>query len=220
MFRIKICGITNVDDALAAAAAGADAIGLNFYGQSKRFVDIAAAERISASLPGGVTKVGVFVNAVPNEIAAIADQLGLSWIQLHGDEPPQLLAQLPRSVSIIRAHRCGTHGLAPLQKYLADCQFHGRAPQAVLIDADAGGEFGGTGRTADWQRIASARDLLAKLPLVLGGGLTPANVAAAIMTVRPDGVDVASGVERTAGRKDAGLVQKFVTAAAEAFARI
>ena len=119
---------------------------------------------------------------------------------------------------IVRAHRCGRDGLAPLAKYLVDCRALGRVPDAVLIDADAAAEYGGTGQRADWARIASQRELLGELPLILAGGLTPDNVAAAIAAVRPDGVDVASGVESGPGRKDAELVRRFIAAARDAFA--
>ena len=111
------------------------------------------------------------------------------------------------------AFRCGDDGLAPLARYLLAAKNSGRAPDAVLVDAATEGEFGGTGRRADWARIAQDRNLIGELPLVLAGGLTPQNVAAAIDAVRPDGVDVASGVESRPGVKDAELVEKFVAAA-------
>lgn len=220
MFRIKICGVTNVDDALDAAAAGADAIGLNFYRGSKRFIDVPTAESIDVSLPAGVKRIGVFVNAEAGQIAAVAEKVRLSCVQLHGDERPEFLAELPHSLVVIRAFRCGDQGLAPLRSYLADCRALGRMPDAILVDADAGKQFGGTGRPAEWKRIALERELIAETPLILGGGLTPTNVADAIASVRPDGVDVASGVEREPGRKDAALVRQFVAAARGAFARL
>ena len=219
MVRIKICGITTVDDALDAAAAGADAIGLNFYPRSKRYLDIDAARPISLSMPSGLTRVGVFVNATADDISTIVEQVELDCVQLHGDEPPELIAQLPRRISVIRAYRCGEEGLAALGSYLAACRAQGRLPDAVLIDADAAAEFGGTGRAADWSRVAEERDFAGDRPIILAGGLTPANVAKAIAIARPDAVDVASGVEREPGRKDAALVTQFVTAAREAFAK-
>jgi phosphoribosylanthranilate isomerase len=139
-------------------------------------------------------------------------------VQLHGDERPEYLSRLPRKVSIVRAYRCGAQGLAPLRVYLDECRSLGRTPDAVLIDADAQGEFGGTGRVADWNRIAEERDLVGGVRLILSGGLTPANVAESIAAVQPDGVDVASGVESAPGRKDAALIQQFVAAARYAFA--
>jgi phosphoribosylanthranilate isomerase len=218
MFRIKICGIRNVNDAQVAARAGADAIGLNFFKKSRRFVEPPIAREIAAALPEGVIKVGVFVNHGPAEIAAIVNQVQLDCVQLHGDEPPKILAEIPTGVRIIRAYRCGAQGLSELARYLTECKLHGRVPDAVLIDADAGGEFGGTGHIADWSRITNERDTLAGIPLILAGGLTPDNVAAAIAAVRPDGVDVASGVENEAALKDQELVSRFVDAARRAFA--
>lgn len=219
MFQVKICGITNVDDALAASEAGADAIGLNFYQRSKRFVDIEAAKAIGRALPPSVKKVAVFVNADARAISAVTAQVDIDGVQLHGDEEPDLIAQLPRQVAVIRAFRCGEQGLAPLLRFLALCRSLGRQPDAVLIDADAGDEFGGTGRVADWSRVANERELILDLPLILGGGLTPENVADAIAIVRPDGVDVATGVERSPGRKDSELVERFIAAARRAFTR-
>jgi phosphoribosylanthranilate isomerase len=219
MFRIKICGMTSVEDARAAAEAGADAIGLNFYPRSRRFVRPETAARIAAAVPRDVTKVGVFVNATAEEIRRIAELVGLDCVQLHGDEPPALVAQLPPQVAVVRAYRCTVDGLAPLAEYLAACPAHGRALDAVLVDADAGGDYGGTGQAADWSLVARERDALGGTPLVLAGGLTPENVSEAIAQVHPDGVDVASGVESRPGRKDAALVARFVAAAREALER-
>jgi phosphoribosylanthranilate isomerase len=217
MFRIKICGITKLADALAAAAAGADAIGLNFYPRSKRFLGLDAATEIAASVPLSLKRVGVFVNARATEIAEFATHIPLDAIQLHGDEPPALLATLPQSLPIIRAFRYGDRGLEPLSAILQECQSHGRGPDAILIDADAKQEYGGTGHVVDWSRVAKERSLLGTLPLLMSGGLTPANVALAIQTIRPTGVDVASGVEKSPGNKDATKVREFIAAARAAF---
>jgi phosphoribosylanthranilate isomerase len=212
-FQVKICGITSTHDAQVAARAGADAIGLNFWPQSKRCVGQETAREIVAALPSDVIKVGVFVNTSADEIAATVDRVGLDWIQLHGDEPAEMLAKLPPGVPILRAFRCGDDGLASLARYLLSAKNSGRVPDAVLVDAATEGGFGGTGRRADWARIAQDRNLIGELPLVLAGGLTPQNVAAAIDAVRPDGVDVASGAESRPGVKDAELVEKFIAAA-------
>jgi phosphoribosylanthranilate isomerase len=220
MFRIKICGITNVDDARVASEAGADAIGLNFYRQSKRFVDVIAARQITESLPRNVMKVGVFVNSDAEFIATIVAEVGLDCVQLHGDEPAGFLARLDLQLPVVRAYRCGASGLAPLAEHLAACRSAGRVPDAVLLDADTSGQFGGTGRIADWNRIARERHLIEPAKILLGGGLTPANVAEAIRAVRPLGVDVASGVEREPGRKDAALVQEFIANAHAALAAV
>lgn len=217
MFRIKICGITNEADARLAAAAGADALGFNFYAKSKRFVEPAAAREFVAALPSTVQKIGVFVNHSAAEICSIVTAVGLKGIQLHGDESPEIVKQLPAGLVLIRAFRCGAAGLTPLRAYLDECRAAGRVPDAVLIDADAGAQFGGTGQRADWGRVADERGLLEGVPLILAGGLTPGNVRAAIAAVRPDGVDVASGVERGPGSKNNRLVEEFIAAAKLAF---
>lgn len=223
MFKIKICGVTNVDDAAAAINAGADAVGVNFYPHSKRYVPLDGQNKklIELRPTGGVLKVGVFVNATSNELADTAARAGLDCIQLHGDEPAELLADIPPPFSIVTAYRCGKKGLAPLAKYIGACRNHGRTPDAVLIDADTSdpNEYGGTGCVAHWERIARDRELIGDIPLILAGGLTPDNVAEAIAVVQPDGVDVASGVESAPDRKDPRLVECFVAAAREAFIR-
>jgi phosphoribosylanthranilate isomerase len=218
MFGIKICGITNEADARAAADAGADAVGLNFFRKSRRFVEPDIARRIAAAMPAGVMRVGVFVNHSVGEIANIVESVGLDCVQLHGDEPATLLGELPATLKIVRAFRCGSDGLAPLAHYLDECLRLGRVPDAVLVDADAGAEYGGSGQRADWARIAADRELVGDVFLVLAGGLRPDNVAAAIGFVRPDGVDTASGVEIQPGEKDASLVRRFVAEARAALA--
>ena len=212
MFRIKICGITNVDDALAVARAGADAVGLNFYARSPRHITLDTARQIVAALPKEMVKVGLFVNADPADICRVYDDLGLDLIQLHGDEPPELLAQLGGR-PVMRALRLGTKGLQPVFEYLRRCQELAAMPSLTLLDSLIPGEYGGTGKIADW---TVAKQYVAESglpPLVLAGGLTPANVADAIRTVRPVAVDTASGVELSPGRKDLALIGAFVTAA-------
>jgi phosphoribosylanthranilate isomerase len=218
-FWIKICGITNLNDASAAADAGADALGFNFFNKSRRFVDPPTARQIVEQLPTNLLKVGVFVNHDVAQIIDIADRVGLNAVQLHGDEPAALISELPPHVRIVRAHRCGPAGLAPLARYLDECHTLGRMPDVLLIDADAGADFGGSGKLADWAVIRQQKESLG-LPLILAGGLTPDNVEAAIETVAPNGVDVASGVEREPGRKDPKLISRFITAARKASARI
>jgi phosphoribosylanthranilate isomerase len=219
MFRIKICGITNEADGVAASDAGADAVGLNFFRKSRRFVEPDIACQIAAAMPAGMMRVGVFVNHSVDEIANIVQTVGLDCVQLHGDEPATRLVELPTTVKIVRAYRCGNDGLGPLAKYLDECRRLGRVPDAVLIDADAGEDYGGSGARADWARISAGRELLGGVQLVLAGGLGPGNVATAIAAVRPDAVDVASGVELRPGQKDASLVQRFVAEASAALAR-
>jgi phosphoribosylanthranilate isomerase len=216
MFRIKICGVTNIVDAQAAAEFGADAVGFNFYRPSKRFIEFGEAQRIAGSLPDSILKVGVFVNHRITEVQEAVEQIGLDCVQLHGDEPATFISELSVAVPVVRAFRCGSNGLAPLASYLDDCSA-GWIPDAVLLDADAGQNFGGTGRAPDWARIAKERAMLGDIRVILAGGLTPANVASAISAVRPDAVDVAGGVERLPGKKDSDLIKRFVAATRQAF---
>lgn len=209
MFRIKICGVTNVDDARLAAEAGADAIGLNFYRPSPRSVSIDVACEIADSLPEGIVRVGVFVNATADEIDAVCERVVLDCLQLHGDEPPEFVAGITR-LPVIRAFCLGDDGAAPVTAYLAKCWELGALPSMVLVDAHRPGHFGGTGSTADWSTAREMRDTPGVPPLVLAGGLTEDNVAEAVATVRPHAVDTASGVESEPGRKDPLLVRGFV----------
>jgi phosphoribosylanthranilate isomerase len=215
MFHIKICGITRPEDALAAAAAGADAIGLNFYPRSARFVGTEQARRIAVAVPAGVVRVGVFVNAAADEILQTFDRTPLDLIQLHGDEPPEFL-RLLGDRPIVRVFRVGTGGLAAAQEYLARCRVLGVVPRLVLADAAAGRAYGGTGELADWSALRGYPAADWHPPLILAGGLTPDNVADAIRAVRPAGVDTASGVEASPGQKDPELMKRFITAARSA----
>lgn len=212
MFHIKICGITRIEDARAATEAGADALGLNFYPGSRRCVDPVQAGQIIEQLPPGVLSVGLFVNANAHDVCRWFDELRLGLIQLHGDEPPEYLAELaPRPV--LRAFRFGPAGWLPIRDYLDTCGRLGCLPRGVLIDAFQPGEYGGTGQTADWAKLADWRSQLGDLPLILAGGLTAENVADAIRQVRPAAVDTASGVESAPGIKDADKTGRFVQSA-------
>lgn len=198
---VKICGITTVDDALCAADAGADWIGLNFWPRSPRCVTHDAARAIGGAVGARVRKVGVFVNASRDAIDATVAAAGLDLVQLHGDEPPELVRAFgDRAIKAVRLR-----GATPIARY---------APALLLLDGDAPG-FGGGGVPLDWLMAA---DLAARHRLILAGGLTPDNVAEAIRTVRPVGVDVASGVESSPGVKDAARVRAFVAAARQALA--
>jgi phosphoribosylanthranilate isomerase len=220
MFRIKICGITNATDALAVAEAGADAIGLNFYSKSRRFVDQKTAQQIVAVLPSEIMKVGVFVNDDKRSIESIASTVGLDAIQLHGDEQPAFIAVLPNKLKVLRALRCTADINSRLSQFVQECEAAGRLPDAVLLDADAGAEYGGTGECADWDLIAQHRESLSDVPLILAGGLTPTNVAGGITAVGPTAVDVASGVESSPGKKDHSKLRDFIAAARDAFDKI
>lgn len=213
MFRIKICGVTSVADALEAVQAGADAIGLNFYAPSPRYVSPSQARDIAAVLPADVKCVGVFVDPELAQLEAAA-KCGLHAVQLHGDERPSLLAHY-RELPIVKAFRLGRDGLAPMRAFLEQAQALACSPGAVLIDAHCPGAYGGSGTTADWQLAATYHEL-AGPPLILAGGLHSENVAEAIRAVRPAAVDTASGVESSPGVKDAGRMQAFIQSAARA----
>ena len=219
VFRIKICGITNVEDACAVVAAGADAIGLNFSDASPRHIDLDVAQGIVEAVPSGVHKVGVFVNASVEYVCEASDRLQLDWAQLHGDEPPEYLAKLGHR-QIIKALRCSDQGVGPLEEYLKRCFQFGQSPHAVLVDAFVPRKYGGTGRIVDWGLLTDRRPWLVGRPLVLAGGLTPENVHRAIQVVQPTAVDTASGVESGPGQKDISRVQRFVEEARAALAEV
>lgn len=216
-FRIKICGVTTVADALCAVQSGAGAVGVNFFPQSPRFVEESRAREIAAVLPEGVTCVGVFVDPELAQLEA-AVGVGLHAVQLHGDESPALLAHF-RALPVIKAFRLGADGLAPIKAFLDQTQLLGCPPAMVLIDAFRPGAYGGTGTMADWATAAHYADL-AGPPLVLAGGLNSENVADAICIVRPAAVDTASGVETAPGVKDAAKTEAFVSAAIHGFRQI
>jgi len=198
--EVKICGITRGEDAAAAAEAGADYIGLNFHPPSPRFVTVAQARALVAALPAGVKAVGVFVNRPAAAVREIAAECGLQAVQIHGDEPPDGFEDV--GVPVWRAVRVGRGVLVPDPADWPAARY--------VADAFVRGEYGGTGVTADWQGAAR----LARLcPLMLGGGLTPENVADAVRAVRPLGVDVASGVESGPGIKDRDKIMRFVASA-------
>jgi phosphoribosylanthranilate isomerase len=203
--RIKICGVTRPVDVVACAEAGADAVGFNFHPGSPRYVDPRNAQPLLRAVPPLMAAVGVFVNQPFRQAAALAYQLGLRGLQCHGEhgEPED-----PFPFSFVPAFRVrDRQSLADIEAYLVKCRSAGRLPGAILVDAYVEGEHGGTGRTAPWELLADFRP---GVPLILAGGLTPDNVAEAVRTVRPDGVDVASGVEFAPGQKDPAKVQAFV----------
>lgn len=202
MVRVKICGVTNLQDALLAAELGADAIGLNFFEKSPRCVTPFVAANIVRKLPPFVSPIGIFVNWKPAPILALAEALRLAAVQLHGDESPELAAQIARRIPVIKAFRLGKETpLPPFSKF--------KTSSAFLLDAATRGEFGGTGQRTDWNR---ARSAVKSHRIVLAGGLTPENVEEAIRTVRPYAVDVASGVESRSSKKDPSKLRAFFTA--------
>ena len=203
---VKICGITSEADALAAAEAGADAIGLMFYEDSPRHVTLEQAKAISAALPQHVMRVGVFVNAEEAFVHQALTECMLNILQFHGDETPEECSRYP--VMTLKAFRVqGEETLAQLEAY----------PSAgYLLDAYVKDALGGTGATFNWDLAVRAQEF--GKPIFLAGGLTPENVAEAVRKVQPFGVDVSSGVESELGRKDAEQMRTFVAAAKGALA--
>jgi len=217
MFRIKICGVTSCDDARAAVQVGADMVGLNFYADSPRFVDPELAREIAAAVP---QTTGVFVNASAAQINRIADIVGLDWVQLHGDEPPELLADLRTDLPVIRVRSMDAGGLPAIVDDWEACRRRGRQPAALLVDATVAGQYGGTGKTADWSALADRSKWLREIPLILAGGLHAGNVGEAISLVQPEAVDTASGVEVSPGVKSIDQLRSFSSAAQTAFAEL
>jgi len=213
--RIKICGVTTPDDARFAAESGADAVGLNFYPQSSRYVTPTQAAAIVRALPPFTAPVGVFVGMPLRQATAIAFQLGLRAVQTYDDQPP---ADDPFPFAHIPAFRVkDAAGLDHVRRFIEAAMQRGRGPAAILIDSHVAGQIGGTGQVAPWDIL---RSFDPGIPLILAGGLTPENVAEAIALVRPWGIDVASGVESSPGRKDSDRVMRFIRAAREAAASL
>jgi phosphoribosylanthranilate isomerase len=195
--QVKICGITNLDDALAAVEAGAAALGFNFSPHSPRRITVEVAAEIIARLPQSICTVGVFVNQDREAVANIADRVRLTALQFHGDEPPSFCKSWPQKV--IKAIRVRDHTAASLA--------HSYSVDFILADAYVEGQFGGTGI-----RIAAGLlDGFDRSRLILAGGLTPETVTEAVHMIRPAGVDVASGIERSPGRKDWDLMRRFIS---------
>ncbi len=208
--RVKICGITRPDDGRHAARAGADAIGLVFYPPSPRYVSPRQAADIVAALPPFLTTVGLFVDAPPEQIAALLEQVPLDMLQFHGDESPEYCAAFQRPWIKALRMRDGVDPRAEAERYGA------AGARGLLVDSYVPGVPGGTGERFDWDRLPADPSL----PLVLAGGLDPANVAEAVRRVRPWAVDVSGGVEvlgvdgrRQGGIKDPGAVSAFIRAA-------
>jgi phosphoribosylanthranilate isomerase len=210
MVRVKICGVTRLEDARLAVSLGADALGFNFYEKSPRCLSPSEAWAILRKLPAMVSTVGVFVNWDDSSIIALAKSLRLSAVQLHGDESEVIASRCAKFFPVIKAFPTGPKfSLAELRRYSAASSF--------LLDATPPTEgssiYGGTGQLANWKVAAGAAK---KLPVLLAGGLTPENVGEAIISVRPYAVDVASGVESRPGKKDATKLRAFFAEVARA----
>jgi phosphoribosylanthranilate isomerase len=203
--QIKVCGITSLEDALAAVEAGADALGFNFYPDSPRYITPLLARSIVESLPESVLSVGVFVNERPETVLSVAKEAGLGGLQLHGDETPEYCGAVGGRF-LIKALRVG-EGFTPesAAEYPVD---------AVLLDAFDASARGGTGHIFDWRLARRTRELVPKL--FLAGGLSPANIEEAIAAVAPYGVDACSALESAPGRKDTALVRDFIARARRA----
>ena len=198
MTRIKICGITRVEDALATARNGADALGLVFYKESPRYVNVQQAAQLAGALPPFVTVVGLFVNPSEEEVRNALHEVPLDVLQFHGEEEPEFCAQFGRPYLKAVRVKPGVN--------LVQCAARYKGAQGLLLDACIEGMHGGTGASFDWTLIP--RNL--PLPVVLSGGLHAGNVAQAISQVRPYAVDVSSGVEAGKGIKDAAKVAVFI----------
>ena len=202
MVFTKVCGITNPGDACEAANAGADAIGL-IFAESPRRVNVEEAQAISIALPKDVLKVGVFVNADPEEVLRTANEVGLDLAQLHGDEPPEVVAAIRGAgLPVMKALRVrNAEALAGIQSYEADL---------LMLDAWNTRARGGTGETFDW---GLAKSVKGRDNIVVSGGLTPENVREAVEFFEPYGVDASSSLEERPGKKDGERVRRFVRAA-------
>lgn len=196
--RVKICGITRVEDGIAAAAAGADAIGLVFYANSPRYVEIARAAEVALALPPFVTSVALFVNASAEEVRQVIDQVPIDLIQFHGNESPDFCSA--QGKPYIKAVRMKPEVNLYKQREL----YH--LSSGLLVDSYRAGVPGGTGESFNWSLIPA--DL--RTEVILAGGLTPANVAHAIDVVHPWGVDVSGGVETAKGIKDAAAIKQLI----------
>jgi len=195
--KIKICGITNREDARLAAELGADMLGFIFYAKSPR----AVRREVMPGMPAGVERVGVFVNESEAEIRRTVQECRLTMVQLHGEESPEFCRRMP--VKVVKAVRVKDEkSLQAAAEYDVD---------ALLLDTYTAGQHGGTGQVFDWSLAVKAKTIL-KVPVILSGGLTPENVAEAIRVVQPYAVDVASGVEREPGKKDPDKLRRFFEA--------
>lgn len=200
--RIKICGVTSVEDGLAAVDAGADALGLMFYTGSPRCVTVRQAAAIGARLPASVLRVGVFVDPEEGFVRQAMEECGLDVLQFHGSETPEFCQRFGGAVHVWKAFRMESRAtLKMLPVYQSN---------AWLLDSHVPGQWGGSGARFDWDLAAEAGRF--GRPIVLAGGLTPDNVSEAIERVRPWGVDTSSGVERAPGRKDPERIKAFVEA--------
>jgi phosphoribosylanthranilate isomerase len=214
MTWVKICGMTNLEDALTAVDAGADAVGFVFYEKSPRNISVEAAREIVERLPEVVEKVGVFVNESPERVSAIADEVGLTAVQFHGNEheTPEMYAINRRVVFCIPAEWVALTW-RNRGKAIGSLMAFPKNLTAIMLDSGNNGQRGGTGKPFDWAEASMFVSLTSKdTPVVIAGGLSADNVGEAMETLKPWGVDVVSGVEASPGKKDAAKVRAFVKA--------
>ena len=216
MTWVKICGITNLEDALTAVDAGADALGFVFYEKSPRQAEVGAAREIVRQVPVDVEKVGVFVDQAPEQVREIVAETGLTLVQLHGKQlldrvwntslPAEQSVGVKKVIPVVAGDSLKKHGVA-ISEEARDKVF------ALLFDAQSNGSMGGTGTTFDWRGTRAMVQVISlKVPVIVAGGLNAGNVAEAIRLLQPFGVDVSSGVEARPGKKDPAKVSAFIQA--------
>jgi phosphoribosylanthranilate isomerase len=216
MTWVKICGITNLEDALQAVEAGADALGFVFYEKSPRKAEVGATREIIRELPGNIEKVGVFVDHEPGQVREIVSQTGLTTVQLHGKQlldrvwseklPVEQSLGVRKMIPVIPGDSLKDRGVL-ISEGAHDKVF------ALLFDSQSNGNIGGTGTTFDWRGTRAMVQVISlKIPVIVAGGLTAVNVAEAIRLLQPFGVDVSSGVEARPGKKDPAKVNAFIQA--------
>ena len=206
MVKVKVCGITRLEDALFVCQSGADAVGFIIYPKSKRFIKAKEVRKITSQLPPFITKVGVFVNEDPRDVLEILSYAHLDFAQLHGDETPQECEYIGanRVIKVFRLRN--EEEIEKIKPYIGKVR-------AILLDTYDSKVYGGTGKPFNWEIAIKVKETFPEVPLILSGGLNPENVGRAVKTVKPYAVDVSSGVETEPGIKDRDRVKAFIKTA-------